>query len=123
MAQYAIPDGRKTTLRMHRLIMQPTPAQVVDHVNGNTLDNRRSNLRVTDTMHNLRRQKVRKNNTSGFKGVQKKRNRFLALICDNYKHISLGHYDTALEAAKIYDAEALKRFGEFAKTNKMMGLY
>jgi len=63
-------DGKWTSVRMHREIMQPPPGALVDHINHNTLDNRRSNLRIATHSENLQNQGVlRKDNSTGYRGV------------------------------------------------------
>ena len=66
---------------LHRMILSPPPGEMVDHINGNTLDNRRSNLRAVDCRTNgQNRVKMPANNTSGFRGVwfNAKRQRWIA---------------------------------------------
>ncbi len=91
----------------------------VDHINGNPLDNRKSNLRVTTHQQNGFNRKISKNNTSGYKGVSfdKRRNKYVANIKVNYKIIYLGGYETAKEAAIAYNEAAKIHFGEYAKLN------
>lgn len=91
---------------------------VIDHKDGNRLNNQKSNLRPASRKENSRNMKVRKNIT-GFKGVYPNLNktRFVAKIFTNNKQVHLGVFDTAEEAAKVYDEKARKYFGEFAKTN------
>ena len=106
-------------VRLHREIMQPTNDLLVDHRNGNGLDNRRANLRLathTQNMHNCRK---RKNATSQFVGVwlDKKRKLWESVIASNGKKIFLGRFKTEIEAAKAYDEAARKYHGEFARLN------
>lgn len=95
------------------------PPGVVDHKNLNTSDDRWQNLRLATHGQNHANAPVRKNNTSGYKGVcfLKKRRRWAASIAPNRKHIRLGQFPTAEEAARAYDAAAIKYFGEFARLN------
>ena len=91
---------------LHRAIMNPQPTYVVDHINRNTLDNRRSNLQVVTIQENLRNQK-RPNNKTGFNGVAVFKDRFTAQIKVNYKKIHLGVFKTIKEAAQARkEAEA-----------------
>ncbi len=85
---------------LHRLIAGAGPGEYVDHINGNGLDNRRSNLRIVTNSANIRNGKVRTTNTSGVTGVRRDipRNAWLAQIKVKFKAIYIGRYDTAEEA-------------------------
>ena len=78
------------------------PNGIVDHINHNTLDNRKDNLRVTTNSNNLRNGTIRTNNKTGVKGVSycKERKKYVASIKVNYKTINLGRFDTLEEAKK-----------------------
>ena len=104
---------------LHSHLMSPAQGQVVDHINGNTLDCRRSNMRVCSSAENSRNRGRGKNNTSGYKGVAytPKTGRWRAHIMVNRKGIHLGYFSTPAEAARAYDAAATKFFGEFANLN------
>lgn len=112
---------RDSTESMHRFILNAKKGQFVDHINGNTLDNRKDNLRICTHSENVRNRVMDYNNKSGFKGVYRtfagKNWRFVARISLNNKIIRLGHYSTAIEAAKAYNEAAIKYHGEFAKIN------
>jgi hypothetical protein len=99
---YAANESREY---MHRILTRATPEQLVDHRNGDGLDNRRENLRVcTPGQNQANRQTVR--SASGFKGVtfDRSRGRWAAKITVNYRVINLGRFATAEEAARAYDA-------------------
>jgi AP2 domain. len=109
---------------MHRMILNAPPFLVVDHANGNTLDNRKENLRVCTQTENSYNRKP----TTGYqyKGVQKvkstgtkrpRRRRFIASIFYKGKPINLGYYETEEDAARAYDKKAKELFGEFARLN------
>lgn len=90
-------DGK--LVEMHRYFMQPKQGEYVDHINGNTLDNRRMNLRVCSNAANLRNGRLRINNRSGAAGVfQHKSNIWTAYIKVNYKRKHLGSFRTFQEA-------------------------
>lgn len=94
---------------LHRYIMGTMPkGMVVDHINRNTLDNRRQNLRVVTIQENLRNQ-LRPNNKTGYTGVSiGHKGKYNAQIKHNYKKIHLGTFDTikeALEARKQAEIE------------------
>lgn len=108
---------------MHVLI---TGYPMVDHINGNGLDNRRSNLRSTGPLGNNRNSRKPatykgRQPTSVFKGVSLNRNGvsrpWRAVIKVNYKQIYLGSFDTEELAAAAYDTAAAEHFGEYAQLN------
>lgn len=102
------------SIRMHRAIVNCPDNLEVDHANHNTLDNRKSNLRVVTKSENLRNRNVQSNNTSGYKGVIFHAGRYRATIKVNRKNINLGRFDTIEEAAEAYKRAALRYHGEFA---------
>ena len=106
---------------MHRLIIDCPVNMQTDHINGNGLDNRKSNLRVCYNYQNARNQKLRPNSNSGFKGVSliKDRNKWVAQIKVNGKVKYLGAYTLKEEAARAYNKAAKELFGEFAWLNKL----
>jgi hypothetical protein len=110
--------GIERNLYMHRVIVGASPDLVVDHINGNSLDNRRCNLRVCTHAENLRNA-IWPKGTSRLKGVSwhagaKAWEAYISL--DGRKH-HLGCFASEVEAAKAHDAIALKHFGEFARLN------
>lgn len=113
-------------IKMHRAILNASDGVEIDHINGDGLDNRRSNLRLCAHAENLKGQKLRRDNKTGFKGVwfnkRARGNPYTAYIKIDYKQIHLGCYKTAKIAARIYDLAALKHHGDFALTNEMLGL-
>lgn len=117
-AQHAIvlPDGRRSTQQMHNFI---TGVIGIDHRNGDGLDNRRSNLRITTQAQNCANTRIRSNNKSGFKGVSWKasRNAWCAQIKRGDKSYYLGLFDDREVAARAYDAAAVEFFGEYARIN------
>lgn len=117
---YAISRPKKghPLLIMHRLVAETPAGLFADHINGDKLDNRSCNLRNATGKENRRNVAIRKNNTTGFKGVYRsKRKKFYARITADYKAIGLGTYNTALEAAKAYNNAARELHGEFARLN------
>lgn len=97
----------------HREVMQATATDIVDHINGDTFNCCKSNLR--NTTHSVNKHNTGKltTNTSGYKGVSKRARAkpWMAKININCKQIYLGQYSTAIEAAKAYDMAAFTHFG------------
>lgn len=111
-------------LWMHRCIVACPIGFDVDHIDGNGLNNQKSNLRIAKRAGNSANSNVVSRST-GFKGVRLAPecvNRWEARIVKDGKISRLGNYGTPEEAAAAYDRAAFLAHGEFAKTNKMMGL-
>lgn len=110
-----------TFVMLHRLIVGATDGELVDHRNGDGLDNRRANLRTCTHTQNMQNRKVHSNNRSGFKGVylhkHKGPNCWYAQLKVNGKRVHVGAFLTAEEAARAYDEAAIKHHGEFARLN------
>lgn len=102
---------------MHRIILNAQRGAVVDHINGDKLDNRAENIRVCTQAQNMKNQK-KKANRSGFKGVTIAPNgKYIARIVNDYKRIRIGTFSTAIDAAQAYDEAAVKYHGKFARLN------
>lgn len=119
-------DGKKRFVYMHRFLTGAMKGQHVDHINGNTLDNRRSNIRACTSGQNSYNQSKRKiKSTSKFKGVSwnTRRKKWVAQ-CGGPKtpgikaNPYIGSYDSELDAARAYNEYAIKRFGQFARLNE-----
>ena len=87
----------------------------IDHVDGNRSNNAWSNLRAATRQLNVANVGLRKNNTTGYKGVFRNHNRFLARITCDGKNYHLGNFKTPTEASDAYCKAAKTFFGEFAK--------
>jgi HNH endonuclease len=111
--------GKPITIHMHREILGVKPNQQVDHINGNGLDNRRSNLRIAGHAQNLWNRGRTRKNSSGFKGVHwvERLNKWCVQVQANGKARCLGWFVDLYDAASAYDLEALKLHGEFAHVN------
>lgn len=123
LRQIRVGDKQKV-IRMHRLITLALKGSYVDHINGDSLDNSKSNLRICTNHQNTTNQKLRKDNTSGLKGAtwDKNKKKWFAQIRTNRKRMHLGYFNNVLDAAIAYDRAAEKYHGEYAKTNKNLGL-
>lgn len=104
---------------MHRELLAATSGQLVDHKNHDTLDNTRSNIRIASSAQNSQNSRLRRCNTSGFKGVQwlSANRKWRAFISNNGSTLHLGLFKDRVEAAKAYDRAAVKLFGQFSLTN------
>ena len=114
-------DGVKHQVRMHRAVVGPAcDGFEVDHINGNKLDNRRSNLRIATRSQNAVNIPVAPH-SSIYRGVRmaKGRGMWTARICVNRKQIHLGQYKTEIEAARAYNDAAIQYFGDFARLNNV----
>ena len=135
---------------VHRVVMGNPKGMDIDHIDGDGLDNRKENLRICTRSQNCANKKVRRDSQSGYKGVceikkplRKKyvskktgkttyhecmpKKRFQAYISNpktkfpKKRHISLGYFHTAEEAALAYNKAALEMYGEFAVLNQIKG--
>lgn len=111
--------GKRITIRMHREIIKPPDNMFTDHINRDSLDNRRSNLRICTYSQNRMNSKKNKNNTSGYRGVDwhKIAKKWRACIRINKKNKFLGYFNTKEQAALAYNGAAKKKFREFANLN------
>ena len=107
------------TIRLHRELFnsEDIDGKVVDHINGNPLDNRRQNLRVCTVAENNRNNKGRSQSTSGVTGVAWRNNKWRARIKINHKDIHLGVFDNKEDAIKARKEAEVKYFGEFRRKN------
>lgn len=107
-------------ISMHAQILGNIKGFIIDHINGNPLDNRRSNLRHATRQENSWNSKSRLG-TSIFKGVtfHKRIKQFAASIRINGKLLHLGYYRNQEDAAHAYNAAAVRVFGKFARLNNI----
>lgn len=107
---------------MHNEVIRPPKGLINDHINRNGLDNRKANLRpVTRAQNTLNRlyKFKRKDSPSKYKGVtwHKYTKKWQAQICYAGKHKFVGYFNDEIQAAKAYDAAAIKYHKDFAVLN------
>ncbi len=121
-----VAEDNKGTEWMHRVILglRADDKRQCDHRDGNGLNNQRSNLRRCTATQNHQSSRKRMVATSRYKGIYWHRHvrKWHARIGLNKKQMHLGYYDSEIDAARCYDTEAIKNFGDFALTNEMLGL-
>ncbi len=119
---YAQTHIGSSLVRMHVFLMGQIPGTIIHHHDHNGLNNQKSNLKRTTHQNNMAHSKKRRDNTSGFKGVywDKVNRKWVAQLGFNKGFI--GRFSTILEAAQAYDEAAKNKWGEFALTNRMLGL-
>lgn len=113
-------SGKQTMLLMHRVLLDAPKGLVVDHINGDTVDNRRGNIRLCtqkDNAQNVRRHKDKV--SKGPKGVELRpgRNRWVA----THRGVYIGSFLTEQDASAAYDAAALAYSPEFCRPNNLGG--
>ncbi len=121
--KWVIRGGNTFPVLLHRFILElkSTDKRVVDHINNNPLDNRKSNLRICTNKENQMNRSKSLNRTSIYKGVcwHKKANKWCAYIKINKKLRHLGYYEVEKEAAIGYNIAAKILFKEYAKLNEV----
>ena len=125
---YAVAKSRKMSI--HRLVMNPPDDMYVDHINGDTLDNRKKNLRICTPRENRTNSRPRRDSLTGLKGVHILSEHrlgtgfrsapFRAQIAHPDRRstkMHIGYYATTEEAAEAWDVKAVEFYGEFANLN------
>lgn len=111
-------NGKQKIVKMHRVIMNVADPKIIcDHINRNTLDNRKENLRTCSIAENGRNRKNMKNSLSKYKGVCWHKYHWEARITFNKKIMYLGGFKTEIEAALAYNKKSIELHGEFASPN------
>jgi hypothetical protein len=112
-----LPCGKRRPRRIHQQLLNSPPGFFIDHIDGDGLNNRRSNLRYASRVENGQNAKLRSDNTSGFKGVSwdKKARKWRAHIQVNGRLRSLGTFDAPDIAHAAYVKAARESFGDFAR--------
>jgi len=118
-------SGRHTVIHRFLMGLETGDDRVIDHISGDTSDNRRCNLRVCRQLDNSKNQRLSRANNTGYKGVtyNKRLGKYIAQIATERKpQQHLGVFDNPEDAAAAYDRAALLLHGEFARTNADLGL-
>jgi hypothetical protein len=116
---FAVFAGKQYHVPMHRLLTG-FKRKIVDHINGNTLDNKLENLRFCTTSQNNQNRKSRSpRKSSKFKGVSwsKAANKWAAVIKVDKKQKHIGAFENEIDAARAYDEASRKYHGEHGRTN------
>ncbi len=110
------PRPKRTPIYMHREIISPPYGLVIDHINGDSLDNRRSNLRVCTNAENGRNRKIASNNTSGHSGISwnKGKGKWECYIRIDGRQRNIGCFDDLADATCARAEAEVKYYGEFA---------
>lgn len=114
------PESKRKLIRMHRFILGETCQEIlIDHKNGNGLDNQRNNIRRCTQAQNARNRRNQKNNVSGVKGVRQVpgSGRWMARIRKDGVSNYLGMFDTKEAAGIAYDIAASRLHDDFARPN------
>ena len=116
---YAVRDVDNKHVHMHRIIMSVPNDLEIDHRDGNGLNNQKDNLRYSTRLGNVANIGLRRNNTSGFKGVSfnRKSGKWTAQVGIDGKNIYLGRFSSMEEAAETYDSIVKDLYGDFAWLN------
>jgi hypothetical protein len=105
------------TVGMHRVVMNAPRDQIIDHINGDGLDNRRRNLRIVSSLQNMQNRMKHTVGQSTYKGIRPLKGRWEARITYGGRRKSIGWFDTEIQAAQAYDTAARSIFGEFCCLN------
>lgn len=126
-AVYTASAGKRTTIRLHRMILGATSGQSVDHRDGNGLNNAKSNLRICTHAENCRNRKTRYDSKTGIKGIKrhishgKETSQWMARIGVDGNRLYLGLFDSKEAAAIAYQNAAKLYHGEFARFTQPKG--
>jgi hypothetical protein len=114
--------SKKIPLHRFLLNLEVGDSKIVDHIDRNIHNNRKSNLRLCSQTQNHGNSSLSKRNTSGYKGVcwNKYHKKWQAQIRKDYKEIYLGLFDLVEDAAMAYNDAAITYFGEFAVLNSVI---
>lgn len=105
---YAIRSENGKYIRMHRQIMNCPANKEIDHLDGQSLDNRKSNMRICTHQENCLNRKANRNSVSKYKGVTWFKGKWVSIIRDHTKFLYLGRFVSEINAAKAFDTMAIK---------------
>lgn len=107
---------------LHRLLAGAGNGELVDHIDGDTINNRRSNLRRCDWSGSNANRQRKRTSRAPYKGItQTPSGRWLAQIMWRKQYHRVGLFDSAELAAAAYDQKAIELHGEFARINNIAG--
>ena len=111
-------NGRAKTIFLHRVIMSNPESLDIDHISGDGLDCRRSNMRTATRAENMFNMKIKPSNKSGFKGVHwnKEKGKWQARITVNYKGKHLGYFADPKDGHHAYIKASAQYHGAFGRT-------
>lgn len=116
---YATGTINNSKILMHRYIIAPDKNQIIDHINHNRIDNRVSNLRISDNSRNSHNVSKQSNVSSIYKGVSFRKDtcKYQAYIAKDGKRHVIGCFLNEIEAAKAYNDKAIELYGTYANLN------
>ncbi len=115
-----VKNGKQKTIRMHRFLLDVNDSKLqIDHIDHDTLNNCRSNIRTATHSQNQSNRFSKNNSTSKYLGVSWSSlcNKWRSVIRKNKKDMHIGLFSNEIEAALAYDKKALELHGEFANLN------
>lgn len=114
------PNKKYAVKKLHREIMKPKGLETIDHINGDTLDNRKCNLRICSRAENsMNLNKCKRKTSSIYKGVHwnRQKSKWKSVINKDRKVHHIGFFNNEKEGALAYNEKAKELFGEFARLN------
>lgn len=114
---YALTARKRVKIQIHRLLMKPPADMQVDHINGNPLDNRKSNLRLCTAAQNAKNRRVNKTSATGFRGVyyETRLKQYRAYMYVDGRRMHLGLARTPEAAHAIHESKSIELIGEFTR--------
>ena len=114
-------NGKSREIYLHREIVNAPSGLHVDHINGDSLDCRRENMRLVTHSQNAMNRRLRSDNKTGVVGVSRRRSgKYLAYYSDNGKFKTLGSFPTLEEAKSAREAVEAKHYGKYARSKDLL---